>query len=50
MPITSCAPKLAAMNAKLVIHSGTERREVKKSSLVVTLRFTNQPMPRTNAK
>ena len=50
MPITSCAPRLAAMNARLVIHTGTERPEVRKSSLVATLRFTSQPMPRTKAK
>ena len=50
MPITSCAPRLAAMNARLVIHTGTERPDVRKSSLVVTLRFTSQPIPNTNAK
>lgn len=50
MPITSCAPRFAAMNAKLVIHTGTDRPEVRKSSLVATLRLTIQPIPNTNAK
>ena len=50
MPITSCAPRLAAMKARLVIHTGTERPEVRKSALVATLRFTIQPMHSTKAK
>ncbi len=50
MPITSCAPRFAAMNARLVIHTGTERPEVRKSALVATLRFTIQPIDRTNTK
>src|SRR5919204_112804 len=49
MPIISCAPRLAAMKARLVIHTGTECRDVKKSALVVTLRFANQPIPKRNA-
>ena len=30
----SCAPRLAARNARLVIQTGTDRPEVRKSSLV----------------
>ncbi len=50
MPIISCAPKFAAMNAKLVIQTGTECLDVRKSSLVLILRFASQPIPSTNAK
>ena len=50
IPITSCAPRFAAMNARLVIQTGTERPEVRKSSLVAIRLFTSQPMPSTNAK
>ena len=50
IPITSCAPRFAAINARLVIQTGTDRPDVKKSSLVDTLRFTSQPMPMTKAK
>jgi hypothetical protein len=38
------------MNARLVIQTGTDRPDVRKSSLVETLRFTSHPMPKTNAK
>ncbi len=38
------------MNARLVTHTGMDRPEVRNSLAVVTLRFTNQPMPRTYAK
>jgi len=41
---------LAARNARLVIHNGTERLDVRKSSLVATLVFSHQPMPRTKTK
>ncbi len=50
MPIISCAPKFAAMKARLVIQTGTECRDVRKSSLVVIFRLASQPIPRTNAK
>lgn len=50
IPINSCAPKLVATNARLVIHRGTERPEVRKSSLVETPRFKTHPIPNTNAK
>jgi len=50
IPITSCAPRFAAIKAKLVIQTGTERPEVRKSSLVATLRLTRNPITRTNAK
>jgi hypothetical protein len=50
MPITSCAPRFAAMNARLVIQTGTDRPDVKKSSLVETLRLTSHPIPSTKAK
>ena len=38
------------MNARLVIQTGTERPEVRKSALVATLRLTIQPMDRTKTK
>ena len=50
MPISSCAPRLVATKARLVIHRGTERPDVRKSSLVETPRLRTQPMPKTNAK
>ena len=34
MPIISCAPRLAEMNARPVTQAGIERPERKKSSLV----------------
>ena len=50
MPISSCAPRLAAMNARLVIQTGTERPDMRKSPLV-DIRFRSlQPMPKTKAK
>ena len=50
MPISSTAPRLAAMNARLVIQTGTERPESRKSPLVDTLLRSIQPMPITKAK
>jgi len=50
MPMTSCAPRLAARNARLVIQTGTERPEVRKSPLEETDLLRRQPMPRTNPK
>jgi hypothetical protein len=38
------------MNARLVIQTGTDRRDVRKSSLVEILRFAIHPMARTNRK
>jgi hypothetical protein len=38
------------MKARLVIQTGTECFEVRKSSLVVILRRTIQPIPITNEK
>ena len=50
IPTTSCAPRFAAMNARLVIHTGTDRCEVRKSALVSTLRRIRNPMPSTKTK
>ncbi len=50
MPMSSCAPRLAAMNARLVIQTGTERPERRKSPLVETFLRSLQPMPSTKAK
>ena len=50
IPIISWAPRFAAMKARLVIHTGTEWPDVRKSSLVEILRRTIQPIPRTKAK
>ena len=50
MPISSTAPRLAAMNARLVIQTGTERPESRKSPLVETFLRSIHPMPITNAK
>ena len=37
IPITSCAPRLAAIKARLVIQTGTDRPDVRKSSEVARL-------------
>ena len=50
MPISSCAPRLAAMKARLVIQTGTDLPESKKSPLVETFLRSIQPMPITKAK
>ena len=50
MPITSCAPRFAEMNASPVIQAGMERPERKKSSLLLTNRRSTQPMPSTKTK
>ena len=47
---SSSAPRLAATKARLVIQAGTPRPEVRKSSLVETLRLTANPMPGTKTK
>jgi len=50
MPMSSWAPRLAAMKARLVIHTGTLRPAMRKS-LLLDIRFRSvQPMPRTKAK
>ena len=50
MPISSCAPRLAARKARLVIQTGTARPESRKSPLEWTFFRKRQPMPRTQAK
>ena len=50
IPITSWAPRFAAMNARLVIQTGTDRPDVRKSSLVSTRFFTTQPIPKHEGK
>ena len=50
MPITSCAPRLAAMNARLVIQTGTERPDSEEIAAGGHLLRSLQPMPRTKAK
>ena len=50
MPITSCAPRLAEMNASPQTQAGIARPARKKSVLVVVYRFSAKPMPSTNAK
>ncbi len=50
MPMSSWAPRLAAMKARLVIQTGTERPEVRKSPLVVAFLRSIHPMPSTMAK
>jgi hypothetical protein len=41
---------LVATKARLVIQTGTERDEVRKSELVETFRCRSQPIPITNPK
>ncbi len=50
MPMSSCAPRLVATKAKLVIQSGTEWAEVRKSALVETFFRRSQPIPITKTK
>ena len=50
IPTSSWAPRLAARKARLVIHTGTEWPEVRKSPLVEIFLRSIQPMPRTKAK
>ncbi len=50
MPMSSTAPRLAAMNARLVIQTGTDRPEVRKSPLEEMRLRSLQPMPKTKAK
>src|SRR5271170_2771824 len=50
IPITSCAPRLAEMNASPQIHAGSDRPAWKKSLLVFMKRFSAKPMPSTKTK
>ncbi len=50
MPITSCAPRLAEMNARPVIQAARLRPDSKKSRLVFMKRLSAAPIPRTNTK
>ena len=50
MPITSCAPRLADRKARPVTQGGSERPDWKKSELVLVLRRSAKPMPRTKTK
>src|ERR1039458_10825195 len=50
MPMSSTAPRLAAMNARLVIQTGTDRPDVRKSPLEEIRLRSLQPMPKTKAK
>src|SRR5216683_1514506 len=50
MPITSCAPRFADMNASPATHAGIARPARKKSVLVCIEPFSATPMPNTNAK
>src|SRR5271170_819 len=50
IPITSCAPRLAEMNASPQIHAGSDRPAWKKSLLVFIKRFSAKPMPSTKTK
>src|SRR6266404_6315625 len=50
MPMTSCAPRLAEMNARPPTHAGMPRPARKKSVLVFIEPFNATPMPSTNAK
>ena len=50
MPISSCAPRLAAMKARLVIQTGTPWPDKRKSPLVEIFLRSLQPMPKTKAK
>jgi hypothetical protein len=47
LPMISIAPRLAAMNAKPVIHPGKDRPDRKKSSDVATARRASRPIPTT---
>jgi hypothetical protein len=48
--MTSCAPRLAEMNANPQIHEGIERPERKKSVLVLFERLRVKPTVRMTAK
>ena len=50
MPTNSWAPRLAARKARLVIQTGTEWPEVRKSPLVAIFLRSRQPIPRTKVK
>src|ERR1700719_890841 len=50
MPMTSCAPRFADMNASPQTHAGIARPARKKSVLVFMEPFSATPMPSTNAK
>ena len=50
MPITSCAPRFAEMNASAVIHAARLRPDSKKSRLVFMKRFSAAPIPSTKTK
>ncbi len=50
IPITSWAPRLAEMKARLVIHSGTARPLIRKWLLVLTWRRSTAPMASTKTK
>ena len=50
IPTTSCAPRLAARNARLVIQTGTWFPAVRNSPDVVTDFRRRHPMPITNRK
>jgi len=50
MLITSCAPRLAGMNASAVIQVARLRPDWKKSRPVLTKRLSATPMPMTKTK
>ena len=50
IPITSTAPRFAAMNAMPQTQAGSERPARKKSVLVFMNRFRKTPIPKTKAK
>ena len=50
IPMTSWAPKLAEMKARLEIQRGMEWPLEKKSELLFTRRFKMLPIPTTKAK
>src|SRR5258706_525931 len=50
IPITSCAPRFAEINANPHTHAGIARPARKKSELVFTFRRSSTPIPITNTK
>jgi hypothetical protein len=50
MPMISCAPRLAEMNASPQTHAGIARPAWKNAALVVVRFFSATPTPRTEAK
>jgi hypothetical protein len=50
MPMISCAPRFAEMNARPHTHAGIARPAWKNAELVVVLLFSATPMPSTKAK